>query len=61
MKKSCEMRQVESTANSQRQIHGEVCTEVCKVAVGVFVLALVGDSLVQFGVSNYQVTKVFCS
>mgnify|MGYP001436295435 CR=1 FL=1 len=33
------MRQVESTAFSQRLIHGEVCTEVCKVAVGAFVLA----------------------
>ena len=41
-KKSCELKAVESTDLSQRQIHGEVCTEVCKVAVGAFVLALVG-------------------
>ncbi len=32
---------VESTALSQRLIHGEVRTEVCKLAVGAFVLALV--------------------
>ena len=39
-KKSCEMCQVESTDLSpQRQIHGDVRTEVCKVAVGAFVLA----------------------
>jgi len=30
----------ESTDLSQRLIHGEVCTEVCKVAVGAFVLAI---------------------
>lgn len=35
------MRQVECTKLSQRLIHGEVRTEVCKVAVGAFVLALV--------------------
>jgi len=35
-KKSCEMRQVESTDLSQRLIHGDVRTEFCKVAVGAF-------------------------
>ena len=37
--KPCEMRQVEITDLSQRLIHGDVRTEVCKVAVGAFVLA----------------------
>jgi hypothetical protein len=40
-KKSCEPKRVESTALSQWLIHGEICTEVCKVAVDAFVLALV--------------------
>jgi len=43
MKKSCEMRQVESTGISQRLIHGDVCIEVCKVAVGAFVRANVSE------------------
>jgi len=42
--KSCELKSIESTDLSQRQIHGEVRTEVCKVAVGAFVLAIVGVS-----------------
>ena len=33
------MRQVESSTLSQRLIHGEVRTELWKVAVGAFVLA----------------------
>lgn len=33
IKNSHELRSVESTAISQRLIHGEVRTEVCKVAV----------------------------
>ena len=41
MKKTCEMPQVECTTNSQRLIHGEVRTEICKVVVGAFVLAIV--------------------
>ena len=39
--KSCEQKSVESTNLSQRLIHGEVCTEDCKMAVGAFVLAIV--------------------
>jgi len=30
MKKSCELKLVESTTLSQRLIHGDVCTEVSK-------------------------------
>ncbi len=37
------MRQVESTDFPRRLIHGDVCTEDCKVAVGAFVLAIVGE------------------
>jgi hypothetical protein len=39
--KSCELHSVESTAYSQWLIHGDVRTEVCKMAVGAFVLAIV--------------------
>jgi hypothetical protein len=39
--KSCEMLPVESTDLSQRLIHGDVRTEICKLAVGAFLLALV--------------------
>jgi hypothetical protein len=44
---SCELKSVKSTDLSQRLIHGDVRTEVCKFAVGAFVLALVMACLVQ--------------
>jgi hypothetical protein len=53
-KKSCEMRQVESTTFYQRRIHGEIRTEVCKIAVGAFVLAFVVGSSFEFVDSRYE-------
>ncbi len=58
--KSCEMRPVESTELYQRLIHGEVRTEACKMAVGAFVLALVGDRLyLRFSSYKSQVLPFF--
>ncbi len=45
IKNSCELNSEESTTLSQWLIHGDVCNEACKVAVGAFVLALVTTRL----------------